>query len=402
MFVKSAAKNKSRTLLKLAIIVEKQKLLRSILVCSMIITVVFFTFLPPLDIGAHFRAFAKLKIPLAEQDTNKVFISVVNIKCENNFEVKLKSRLVEYQNVLTYIRRKFLYQLTNMSFVRYNKDVHRIIIDEKQAPNYIATLQNQSKDVINTLILNWTYQNVEENKTDLTLPVTRYFRPFATLPVCNNFGAKYSKWKNKVMCNATEEKKQLQIAANASIVNSSSLTNSVVNSRLFTVAKLEYYSYISLIRHAAINYLGYVINDDLILSPDGCRPNAKSSVEIPQYDKLKVYEEIFVTTQYWGASYFHMTIENLPRLAVFIEFLRNHSNIRIHMSSGYSQTSNKRAADHAAESLAALDIDPKRRVYDTVIGRLIYLPRTTPCGNGLLAEVQILAARYITITFPKI
>ena len=73
-----------------------------------------------------------------------------------------------------------------------------------------------------------------------------------------------------------------------------------------------------------------------------------------------------------------MTIENLPRLAVFIEFLRNHSNIRIHMSSGYSQTSNKRAADHAAESLAALGIDPKRRVYDTVIGRLVYLLRTTP------------------------
>ena len=84
MFVTSATKKKSKAFLKLAIIVEKQKILRSILVCSMIITVVFFTFLQPLDIGAHFRAFAKLKISLAEQDTNKVFTSVVNIKCEKN------------------------------------------------------------------------------------------------------------------------------------------------------------------------------------------------------------------------------------------------------------------------------------------------------------------------------
>ena len=186
--------------------------------------------------------------------------------------MKWKSRLSEYQNVLTDIRRKFLYQLTNLSFVRYSEDVHRTIIDEKQAPNYIATLQNQPKDLLYTLSLDWTYHNVEENKTKLTLPVTLYFRPFATLPVCNNFGAKYSKWKNK---------KHLQIAANASIVSSSSLVNSVFSSRPITVAKLEYYSYISLIRNAAINDLGNVINDDLILSPDGCRPNAKSSVKIP-------------------------------------------------------------------------------------------------------------------------
>ena len=393
MFATSASENKLTLLLKLASIVGKQKSLTIILICSTIITVVFSTFLSPLNIGAQILAFAKLKISWEEQDID--FSSFVNIKFKNDFEVTLKSRLEQYQNELADIRWKFLYKVTNMSFVRSSKVViHRPIIDEKQAPNYIATLLNQSKDVIYTLILNWTYHNIEDKKTNSVLPVNLYFKPFATLPVCNNFGAKFSKWKDKVTCNISEEKKQLQFALNVSILNSSIFENSVVSLRPFTVAKLDYYSYISLVQNVVINDLGNVISDDFIVLPDGCRPNANSKIKIPLYDELIVYDEIFVTTQYWGASYFHMTIENLPRLAAFIEFLRNHSSIRIHMSNDLSQTANKRAANHAAQSLAALGIDPKRMVYGTVIGRLVYLPRITPCGNGLLAEVQILAARY--------
>ena len=332
----------------------------SISLYSMIITFVFFIFFSPINIKAQIIEFAKFKVSLTKLGINKAFTYLGNAKFGDSFrvEVNLKSRLEEYQNELTDVRWKFLYQLTNMSFVLSSKDVHRTIIDEKLSHDYIATLLNQSKEVLHTLILDWTYYNVKDKKTYSVLPVNLYYKPFATLPVCNNFGAR-SMWKNKVSCNITEEKNQLQIAANTLNVKRASFNNSVVNSSPFVFTKLEYKSYISLIPNAVINEAGNVINGDLIIMSQGCRPHAKANMTIPHYDTLKVYEEIFVTTQYWGAGYFHMTIENLPRLAVFIEFLRNHSNIRIHMSNGYSRTSNKRAADHAAESLAALGINPK-------------------------------------------
>ena len=309
-------------------------------------------------------------------------------KCHGSCSMNWRDRLREFQDSLSVIRRGFVCRSTNVSLIYNSKDLLNMttIIDEKQI-DFVAKLKNQS--TIYTTFLDWAYYSVLEKKLFSLLPVKFYFKPFATPPVCDNFVTWLSKWKEIVSCNVTEEKQQL-----LSSKNKFYWENSAAMLHPFIATNLEFYSYISLIHNAVINDVGYVINSNFTILPGGCRPQPNYNVKVPSDQNVNVYEEIFVTTQFWGEGYFHMTIENLPRLAVYIEFLRNNSNIKIHMRNGYSRASNKRAADHAAESLAALGINPQRRVYDTVKGRVVYLPRSTPCGSGLLPEVQILAARF--------
>ena len=302
-----------------------------------------------------------------------------------------RTRLIELQNTLSRIRLNFKSKsLNKLTISRLEKKAvffNRTVISGKEIDyiGRIAMLHNQSD--IQSYYYDWTYYNVEENKTDTALPVQRYFKPFATSPVCDNFISWWTAWWKKVVsCNSSEERQLL------TSTNVSNMENAVSAHPFFNVSKLS--TYINLIRNATITEIGSVLTDKFIILSGSCGFVQKEKLPDDKNDKYKVYDEVFVTTHFWGMGFFHMAIENLPRLAVYVDFLRHHPSIRIHVSNGNIRPNHRRTAEHAAASLAALGIDPKRRVYGIVKGRIIYLPRATPCGRGLLPEIQILAARY--------
>ena len=352
-----------------------QKYLSTVLACSSIIWLVFLSSSSVNIINGSISAVVNLSKNMTKQFIANDFLTEHEQKLFD--DTIWKQRLKEYQDALTVIRYKFKSQGTNESAMEPLKN--RTVIDEKE-PGFINRLLNQSE--IYSYLYEWTYYDVRKQNLQVTLPVQHYFKPFASPPVCDNFVSWLSQWKNIISCNISEEMRQL----------TTSNVTSIVGRRPFVVAESKFYSYISIIRNAVVNVFGNVIHNEVIIIPKGCRSQDNDMLSTDK--NTAMYDEVFVTSHFWGTNYYHMTIENLPRLATYVDFLRNHSDIRIHMIYGSGSPSDRKTVNYVEESLAAFGIDPKRRVYGTVKGRIVYLPRATPCGQGLLPEVQILAARF--------
>ena len=147
-----------------------------------------------------------------------------------------------------------------------------------------------------------------------------------------------------------------------------------------------YVTFIHIILEGAVTKNGEVFAKEFKMVPvKSCGVNLQNLP--PTFDERKLYDEIFVISQHWGEAYFHKMMEDMPRLAPFLPFLRQNPNIRIHM----------RSRDlHTDYLFRALGLDPNRIITDKVHGKLVYLPRSTDCGRLLISEGQILSREYRT------
>ncbi len=107
----------------------------------------------------------------------------------------------------------------------------------------------------------------------------------------------------------------------------------------------------------------------------------------PAVGKTRVYDEVFVISQYWGEGHFHNMMEDMPRLAPFLIFLRKHPSISIHVTNRGAMT---------VALFRALGLDPARMVSGNIHGHIVYLPRSSACGHLLLSEGQLLSHEYRT------
>ena len=113
---------------------------------------------------------------------------------------------------------------------------------------------------------------------------------------------------------------------------------------------------------------GYVTVDNTIIISNGCWVTQKiRSMKITLH-----HQEIFVISQLWGIGYFHANIENIPRLALYIPFLRKYSHIKIHVAT---------KARYIVDNLNVLGIMEDRLITGLTKGDIIYLPQGTGCGD---------------------
>ena len=146
-----------------------------------------------------------------------------------------------------------------------------------------------------------------------------------------------------------------------------------------------YVSFVHLIKMASVTHQGEVFTSDVKINLPSCVPNTNKYP--PRLKSGRIYDEIFVISQRSGNFLFHKMMENMPRLATFIHFLRRYPNIRIHTMSQNA---------HTASLFRALRLDPKRIVTGTVHGKLVYLPQSTVCLYPLVNEGKLLAQEYLT------
>jgi hypothetical protein len=92
-----------------------------------------------------------------------------------------------------------------------------------------------------------------------------------------------------------------------------------------------------------------------------------------------------VISQFWGEAYFHANIENIPRLALHLDFLIENPQIYIHV----------RKPVRVSPMFQTLGLVPSRIVSGDVKSGLIYLPQGGGCGNPVPpGNVQIIASHY--------
>ena len=103
----------------------------------------------------------------------------------------------------------------------------------------------------------------------------------------------------------------------------------------------------------------------------------------PNANEIELFDEVFVISQPWGNNIFHEMIENIPRLAIHLEFLKRHPRIPI-LSYG-------KRDGRIGEIFRVLGLDETRIYNGWCRGKIVYLPRPSPCGSGNVQELQMLA-----------
>ncbi len=103
------------------------------------------------------------------------------------------------------------------------------------------------------------------------------------------------------------------------------------------------------------------------------------------------YKEVFTVAQYWGGGFYHATVEDIPRIAPYVQFLLKYPSIYIHVFAKNSYTKT---------FTAKLGIPSSRLITGIIQARVLYLPAGGPCGIGSFFSTQMLSA-YLRSTLEK-
>ena len=141
------------------------------------------------------------------------------------------------------------------------------------------------------------------------------------------------------------------------------------------------FTYILVVAGAIATPNGDVVKDNWKVIPASCHPVERFHYFQPT-SRPGRYREVFVLGQYRGTTFFHFTIENLPRIAAYLSFLLRHPTIKIHV---------RKKTGFTRHFLAALGIASSRLVSEYSQADIVYMPAGTPCGQTTLFNAQLLS-----------
>ena len=155
-------------------------------------------------------------------------------------------------------------------------------------------------------------------------------------------------------------------------------------------------TFLHIIPNAAVHKHGYVRTSHIQFVPYGCN---STTIKRPiKFKATALFKEVFVIAHYWGGAFFHMAIEGLPRLVPYLQFLRQHQHIKIHLvTKASSKVAYKRY-------LKMLDINPHRIVTGHVRADIVYLPKGGSCGVIAEPHGQIFSREmrsFIAAQYPR-
>jgi len=283
-------------------------------------------------------------------------------------------------------------------------NVSRKVLDGSNDDFLLQLLSNYTE--VTTLVLPWvafsdqlmvTTEVDEEN-----LLIKDYYIWSATEPLCSKIGSKKPinnlKYDNiyRTDCNTdisssvVEQSRSLpRVFLNAISANRVRLYVTPGGRR---TSEQDFYEksppitfFCHVIHDAVVTNLGDVFTYNLKIVPFGC--SAQLNAALPGDSLQKpLHDELFVISQYWGTGVFHRMIEIMPRVVIYLDFLKSHPEIRILAPEGNG--------GRLAELLRILGLNPNRLVTGWVRAKIAYLPRPSMCGTASVPEIQILSHLY--------
>ena len=154
-----------------------------------------------------------------------------------------------------------------------------------------------------------------------------------------------------------------------------------------------YAFYMHIHRDAIITDVGHVITDGLKLVLYVC--DYAVEISYPSHlEKIPLYDEVFVVNQILGKQVYHRMVEIVPRLSLFVDFLKANPEIRI---------AAPEIDGRLAELLEVIGLNKSRLVTGVTRAKIAYQPRVSTCGFPNAQESQMLSQLYrdyIRRTFP--
>ena len=139
------------------------------------------------------------------------------------------------------------------------------------------------------------------------------------------------------------------------------------------------YQAMQIFTRSVISEMGEPFCGGLQVRPHDCLPAPSSQPSNSSISTFPHYAEVFVISQRWGEGYFHRMIENIPRTALFLDFLRKYPSIKI-LARDNSQK--------LLEILETLGLSRDRVITGWIRADIAYVPRTTSCGTPNMIELQ--------------
>ena len=146
------------------------------------------------------------------------------------------------------------------------------------------------------------------------------------------------------------------------------------------------FTHMHIITGAVVTPDGDVIKDNFKVIPNRCQVIGRNAFHYfdPKKNSYARHHEILTIAQFWGFGFFHFVVEDLPRIAPYLPFLKRHPGVRVHVQqiNGFTVT-----------FLAQLGIDRSRLVSGHVQADVLYMPEGTPCGRGHFFNMQLVSMR---------
>ncbi|CAN0080944.1 unnamed protein product [Pylaiella littoralis] len=138
------------------------------------------------------------------------------------------------------------------------------------------------------------------------------------------------------------------------------------------------------------------------IMPKSCKSHEFSpsaSMDLPM--DAPTYEKVFVIAQNWGHSYFHFLIEDLPRITLMLDVLRENLDIGIAVSG--PSPNQKERKKYMEQLLELLGIDKSRVIFieKEIHADLAILPTSTPCGTPNTQLVNMLRHTLLQAIYPS-
>ncbi len=142
--------------------------------------------------------------------------------------------------------------------------------------------------------------------------------------------------------------------------------------------------YLYILRNGVAGRHGDLYSQDTIVQIERCYDDINNPDWLFTHgvNELPFYNEVFSITIIWGAGYYHIMIEQFPRLAPYIEFLITNPKIKIHVTSLKSLMVNM---------MVFLGISKDRLVSGPVRAKYLYAPAGVPCSQTALFNLQVLS-----------
>ena len=135
-----------------------------------------------------------------------------------------------------------------------------------------------------------------------------------------------------------------------------------------------------------------IFNDVLFLQNQCFGVEDMRILHPPENHKEKpLHKEVFVMSIYASKlnayHYYHKLIEAMPRIAPYLDFLKQNPSILIHAGDAHS-------SGRLKELLLVLGIPSSRIISGVIRARVAYVPQNTACGDPQGAAIALLAHRY--------
>ena len=147
----------------------------------------------------------------------------------------------------------------------------------------------------------------------------------------------------------------------------------------------SYITFLVMAQNAVISESGAIVSENVKIFPDTISWN-REPVLPESYQEAAFYKEVFTISQFYSKNVYHSNIDQIPRIAPYLQFLGDNPEIKVHIGMDRVR--------HNSNTLEMLGINPNRIINGTVRAGIVYFPEGSMSNFPRVQNVQILSKEY--------